>query len=361
MADAGRRVAEGNKASPHRPPARWIRVAGTLAVAAAAAVAVYEVSTTATSAYQQAISYTRRELPFTPRRTIDVSSASELKAAIANLGPGDLVKATASFTVSGQSVIKTRLTAPAVIDLTGYDVRFVYSGGQAFNAVWLDNPKNIRIYGGDMSTADSGGDCLSVYGGQRITWWYFTAHDCGGTGAQIATVTAPSQQNDFEGTIWSVGHVLARDPHREKGSGIHCVNLDDSGQFAFRNNRFAFYCHDIPTGAAVEYGSRGIPPIDNTIYLKAVDLSFVSKQQTGGNAIQFWGVNRQSADIKYLEVVDAEGYALYDGGMYRDSTLSGVTVEYGRATDTDLNPRYAGQDPWQTDKAVVYKDVNPAP
>ena len=37
--------------------------------------------------------------------------------------------------------------------------------------------------------------------------------------------------------------------------------------------------------------------------------------QTGGNGIQFWGVNGQSADIRFIEVDNAEGYALFDGGM----------------------------------------------
>ncbi|HEU5477051.1 MAG TPA: hypothetical protein VFU64_04380, partial [Gaiellaceae bacterium] len=123
----------------------------------------------------------------------------------------------------------------------------------------------------------------------------------------------------------------------------------------------AFYCHDIPTGAAIEYGSRNIAPVDNTIYLKALNLTFVSQTQTGGNAIQFWGVSGQSADIKYLEVTNAQGYGLFDGGMYSGTTLTGVTEQYGRASDTNLNPRYAGNNPWQTNKDVVYQDVNPTP
>src|SRR5207249_2022115 len=80
--------------------------------------------------YQKAVSYTRKRPPFTPRRTVSVSNASQLLAAISNLRPGDLVKATASFTVSDSSadalVIKNRLSAPAEIDLTG--VKIVYTG-----------------------------------------------------------------------------------------------------------------------------------------------------------------------------------------------------------------------------------------
>jgi hypothetical protein len=318
-----------------------------------------------TQTYDSAISYTLTRPSFTPKRTVSVATSSAFKTAITNLQAGDLVKATASFTVIGETIISKRLSAAAVIDLTGHAVKFVYSGGSNLPAVWLKNPSNIRIYGGDLSTADTGGSCLINYGSQHVLWWGFTAHDCGGSGAGFAGNNyGPTENNDFQGTLWKVGQHPAWDNHTEKGSGIHCINLDDHNVYAFQDNRFAFYCHDIPTGAAIEYGASQTAypkPIRNTIILKAVNLTFVSKIQTGGNAIQFWGVNGQSATIKYLEVTNAQGYGLFDGGMYSGATLSGVTVQYGRATNTNLNPRYAGKNPWQTDKGVVYQDVLPTP
>ena len=83
--------------------------------------------------YTQAISYTRKRPAFTPKRTIAVSNASELQAAISDLRPGDLVKATRRFTVSGETVIRNRLSAPAELDLSG--VQFVYSDGTERPAV----------------------------------------------------------------------------------------------------------------------------------------------------------------------------------------------------------------------------------
>ncbi len=106
---------------------------------------------------------------------------------------------------------------------------------------------------------------------------------------------APTEHVDFNGTIWKVGQNLAWDPHIEKGTGLHCVNLDDNNIYPFQHNRFAFYCHDISSGAAIEYGAahRADPkPVKNTIYLLAVNLTEVAKIQTGGNGIQFWGVER---------------------------------------------------------------------
>jgi hypothetical protein len=347
------------------------RIAIVLAALVAAAAASYGIDqalTTSTSAYDQAISYTKTRAPFSPARTIDVSSASQLRSAIMSLRPGDLVRATEDFTVSNSSsdalVIDNRLSAPAVIDLTGHTVKFVYSGDKNHNAVRLENPENLRIYGGDLSTSDTGGDCLTSHGGQHVTWWYLTAHDCGGTGASFLGGQAPTEHVDFNGTIWKVGQNLAWDPHAEKGTGLHCVNLDDNNIYPFRHNRFAFHCHDISSGAAVEYGAahRAAPkPVKNIIYLLAVNLTEVARIQTGGNGIQFWGVNGQSAEVKFIQVDNAQGYALWDGGMNRGTNLKGVTVVDGRASNTNQNPRYAGQNPWSDRLGEVYRVVVPAP
>ena len=45
-----------------------------------------------------------------------------------------------------------------------------------------------------------------------------------------------------------------------------------------------------------------------------------------------------------------------------DTTRCGVVeIEYGRATNTNQNPRYARQGPWDSYGNVVYKRVRPAP
>jgi hypothetical protein len=142
------------------------------------------------------------------------------------------------------------------------------------------------------------------------------------------------------------------------------VNLDDNNVYPFQHNRFAFYCHDISSGAAIEYGaanSGGPKPVENTIYLLAANLTEVAKTQTGGNGIQFWGVDGQSADIEFIQVDDAQGYALWDGGMNSGTSLRGVTVVHGRASNTNQNPRYAGQNPWSNRLGEVYRNVQPAP
>jgi hypothetical protein len=312
--------------------------------------------------YEQAISYTQTRPAFTPTRTVGVSSASQLQTAIANLQPGDLVQATASFTVSGETVIRNRLNAPAELDLTG--VSFVYSGGSNTPAVWLDNPQNLFIYGGDLSTSDTGGTCLLDHGSQYVVWWGFSLHDCGGSGFAAFTSGAPVAHDDFQGEIWKVGQNLAWDPHVEKGSGEHGAILWDSNyNYPFTDNRFAFFTHDIPTGACVEVGSNlSAPASGNVLYEKCVNATFVSTIQTGGNALQLWGdTSNLGLDVKFLEGDNLEGYAVHDNGVYSGQTTSGVAVEYGRASNTNLNPRYVGQNPWQKNFGEVYGDLLPAP
>jgi len=320
--------------------------------------------------YARAVSYSGARPSFTPSRIVGVGSASELRSAVADLRAGDLVRATAGFTVTSADsgaalVISRRLSAPAVIDLSGHVVRFVYSGGQEYPAVWLKNSSNLRIYGGDASTAGTGGACIVDYGSQHVTWWGFTAHDCGGTGFGAQAIGGPVAHDDFQGTIWKVGQHIAWDNHTEKGSGLHGANLWDAPYNGnFTNNRFAFDMHDIPTGACVEFGNDqpASQASGNILYLRCGNASFVSSKQTGGNALQLWGdTNTLGLDVKYLEANNLQGYALFAGGVYPGQTCHGVTVEYGRATHTNHNPRYSGKNPWDTPHDIAYGDVGPPP
>ena len=314
--------------------------------------------------YERATAYTNRRPSFTPKRTVGVSNASQLQAALSNLRPGDLVKANAPFTVNGTTVIRNRLAAPAELDLNG--VSFVFSGGFNAQAVRLNNARNLYIFGGDLSTADTGGTCLTDHGSQHVLWWGFHLHDCGGSGfaAFTAPDSGPVDHNDFEGTITKVGQTLAWDPHSEKGTGVHGAILWDAPtSYGFTNNRFAFYAYNIPTGACVELGNDqpASQAAGNVLYEKCVNETEVATRQTGGNGLQLWGdTDKLGLDVKYLEVEHAQGRALDTHGLNRGQSLAGVTVEYGRATNTNLNPRFAGQSPWDSYGGVVYKRVRPA-
>ena len=349
---------------------RVVAMIAALGVLAAAAYGIDRGLTAAKSAYLQSISYSRSRSVFAAAREVDVASGSELRSAVANLQAGDLVRATADFTVTSSStgaalVISKQLSSPAVIDLSGHSVKFVYSGGQEYPAVWLKNSSNLRIYGGDASTAGTGGACIVDYGSQHVTWWGFTAHDCGGTGFAAAAIGGPVDHDDFQGTIWKVGQHLAWDNHQEKGSGLHGANLWDGNYTGdFTNNRFAFDMHDIPTGACVEFGNDqpASQASGNILYLRCVNATFVSTLQTGGNALQLWGdTNTLGLDIKYLEADNLQGYALFANGVYSGQTCNGVTVDQGRASNTNKNPRYSAKNPWDPAHSVTYRSAEPAP
>jgi hypothetical protein len=328
-------------------------------------------TTTTTSggqSYDQAISYTQTRPPFTPLREVDVASAAALKTALSNLRAGDLVKGTASFTVSSSSgtplTISNRPASPAEIDLTG--VSIAYTGSSDTEAVDVSNASNLYIFGGDITTGAKGGMGMRVFGSQNVLWWGWKIHDTGDTGLQVIPAKGPTDHDDFQGEITNVGlDYLAYDPHPEKGTGLHAANLWDSAQTnAFTNNRFAFYAHDIPVGACVEFGNDEGTAGGNILYLKCVNETDVATSQTGGNALQLWGKAMPAAglDVKYLEGDNLQGEALRADAVSSSTGASGVTVEYGRASNTNQNPKMSDNtQPWDTKHGVVYQDVQPAP
>ena len=178
----------------------------------------------------------------------------------------------------------------------------------------------------------------------------------------------PVDNNDFQGTIWKVGQNLTWDPHSEKGTGEHAANLWDGATAGnFTNNRFAFYAHDIPTGACIEFGNDDptSQATGNVVYLKCVNETEVALRQTGGNGLQFWGdTNTLGVQVKYLEVDTAEGRGLDSQGVSSGQSLAGVTVEYGQASKTNqnanLNEPNSGL-PWDRRDGVAYKNVSPTP
>lgn len=323
-------------------------------------------TTSSSPTFASETAYASSPPAFTAKREIDVADATALKSAIANLQPGDLVKATAAFTVGGETQIAKRLSAPAELILSG--VKFSYTGGSNYPAVWLNNSSNLLMYGGEATTNSTGGGCILDYGSQNVTWWGFKAHDCGGSGFSALTVNGAVSHDDFEGEIWNVGKNLSWDPHADKGTGLHCAGemADADHGYAFTANRLAFYCHDIAVGEAFAFGvsptaaDLGKTGGTNTLILKADRLTCVATTQSCGSAITLWGlVSSMALDIKYLEVNNVTGYALFDNAASSGATLDGVTVEYGRASNAMTNTYPKGLPLWGTPKGQRLVDVQP--
>ena len=70
---------------------------------------------------------------------------------------------------------------------------------------------------------------------------------------------------------------------------------------------------------------------------------------------------KATLDVKYLEGDNLQGFAYRDAGLSSGTDTSGISIEYGRASSTNKNPRYAGQNPWDLSAGVVYKALQPAP
>lgn len=306
---------------------------------------------TTTPTWEIVTAYARQRVPFMPTRTVTVASAAQLTSAIGNLRAGDLVKASAPFTVAEEFKITAAPPAQAMLDLTG--VTFTgYSVNSQLPAVWLVGNVNLVVLL-DQVTNPLGGAGVLSYGASncivRVNRIYNTGADAIGL--------LPAQGNidscDFyvaDASQW--GQNLANDPHSEKGTGLHGAQVSDAAG-AVTNTRLAIYGHDGPTGACVQYGSSGGSTTGNRLLIKAERMTKASTSQKAGNALNLWGHDPISGAVEYLEATDCQGYAVSVDNEYH-ADFSKVTVKYGRATNCNLNPKWPAP-AWQT--GPTYQDV----
>jgi hypothetical protein len=90
----------------------------------------------------------------------------------------------------------------------------------------------------------------------------------------------------------------------------------------------------------------------------------VATSQVGGNCFQAWGDNVVGNDFPYIEAENLEGRAYDANGMYAGQALTTDTVDYGRATDTNLNPALSSTewgvssaDGWDTRNGTKFVDI----
>ena len=122
--------------------------------------------------------------PFTPARTVNVTTPAQFTAALGNLTAGDLVKV--SGTYPGQWEVTKQLAAWAVLDLTAAKL----TGSSSANvSLWLGDCAFVRVIGGDISNPH--GDGLRGEEGTHDTEVYDTViHDTGWNGALVQGVTS---------------------------------------------------------------------------------------------------------------------------------------------------------------------------
>jgi len=306
---------------------------------------------------------------FTATRTVDVSTQSAFNTAWTNIQPGDQINVHGVTFTGEVTLANKQLAGWAQISFDSATKFVGVSSAQNLPAVWINNDSHIRFYGGDISDSASGGQAgpgILVYDSDNITWWNFVSHDVGRDGLDIFSVNKPNSSLDFKGEVYHWGLNLAWDPHAEKGTGLHGANLGDSN-YGMQDSRIALYAHDGAAGAGIEAGGASATDFfkNNTIYIKCQNLTMHAVSQTGGNCLQYWGENVTGNVIKYLEAENLQGRPYETGGMYTGQSLASDTIEYGRASNTNLNLQINDSIPqnvlWDYQFGTVFTDVSPKP
>jgi hypothetical protein len=242
---------------------------------------------------------------FTATRTIVITTRAQFDSAWSGLQPGDYLDVR-GVTFSGETIFAKALSGWAEVHFDS-NVHFLgAAAGSRLPAVWLHDAQNVRFFGGDITGA--GNDGIRFDDNTNVLWWDFNIHDTAGTGIIL------------------------------RGIAHNTSGLD---------SRFVLTVHDQAYGAAVEV--QGVQ--NSKLYLDARSITFHAVNQTAGNAVQLWGDSTRGLDIPYLYADTLAGQAVNVGDGL-NSTNSGITVDYARATNVAKTPEYAPS------SAISYGDVN---
>lgn len=303
---------------------------------------------------------------------VDVYSQSAFMTAWSNLQPGDEIDVH-GVTFTGEVVLANKqLSSWAEVHFDAATTFVGYPSAQNLPAVWINKDAYVRFYGGDISDSASNGQAgtgILLYDSSHVSWWNFDVHDVGGSGVFVTGITQPVADVDLKGEVSRWGENLAWDPHAEKGTGLHGILVADSN-YGVEDSRFAIYAHDGPSGAGMEIG--GSKSTDgawrNTIYMWCQNLTMQATSQLGGNCVQVWGDNVVGNDFRYVEAENIQGRPYDANGLFGGQSLSTDTVDYGRGSQTNLNPYLAKTESaipatmlWDTRGGTSFADVSPRP
>ena len=300
---------------------------------------------------------------FNASRTIDVSSQSAFMTAWNNIQPGDLIKVH-GVTFTGEiSLLGKNLSSDAEIDFDSA-TKFLGPTSNQYPAVWISNSSHIRFFGGDITSLGSG---IYISQGSYILWYGFNVHNTGAAGIFLTgSYNSAIDHADIKGEVsyWSLD--LSLDPHAEKGTGLHGINVADS-KYGVRDSRIALYAHDGPGGAGMEIGGSSSTDgaWNNVIYMHCVNLTKKALSQVAGNCIQVWGDNVLNNTFKYIEAENLQGRPYDTQGLYSGQSLATDVVNYGLASNTNLNLSMNESIPqnihWDTRGGTVLQNVTPLP
>lgn len=292
---------------------------------------------------------------FTPKRTRPAATTwAELQAALKVLQPGDRLPCH-GVVFPSEAVFAKRLSAPAEVV---FDSACKANGGKGLHypAIWFQNVAYLRfIFAGMEVTNPLVGAGVQFGGASHCVFDGLDVRNCA-TGAMGALPTnAPIIGNYIRATVRDWSLVPSLDNHAEKGTGLHGLLVETTQTlYNATGNTFVLTTPGSKMGGSlleVGSGNTAQVPANNQAWLQASNLLQDAKVQTAGNALNAYGYIN---GLTVLAVIadGLHGFAVnshpYSGGPYS------VTVRDGSASRCCLNPRYAGQNPWQRNGGVLY-------
>jgi hypothetical protein len=267
-----------------------------------------------------------------------LTSASAFTNAWGKLANGQWLQVK-NVTFSGDQLTLQGKSASARVEFLNCQFRGGAKGSQ-LNAVWVNNCAKVQFVGGDFKSDGNNGirfdDCTD------LLWWDFFIHDCAGQGVMLRGITKDSSGFDLRGEIANCGLDLSLDPHADKGSGNHAMNMGTGTGRKCSNGRIVLWVHDQQYGAGCQVENT----FNTEFNIDARRCMYVPRNQTGGNPLQFWGTNSNNT-VKYI-YADTINQALNVGDGISGS---GNVVEYGRSVNSRVHPSFAKS------SAFTYQDV----
>lgn len=344
---------------------------------------------------------------FTPVRTVNFTTKAGLDSAISGMQAGDLIQYTGTgvlninSTTTNAYAIQNKNPASTVVfdfgtaksdwapgNVSSNYVSFAYTGSPAgFAGFWVNNCTNLRFYGGSIATNGQSGLLIQAPS-HDILWYDAYLHDCAGGGVVVRGTTSGGVASaTYNLTVraevnrWAM--YPGNDNHPDKGTGWHACELHSSTG-DIHDLTMAIYGHDSLRpgetsfgtvwpegggGGVIEVGnSSGSNYSNGTFYCKAVNCLMQpngtnpgsTSQQTGGNAMMFWGsVPLDNNVVGWVEGTNLTGAPVHGtptGGWYPGSPP--ITVNHGRHTNTNQFVGSGGNtsEPYITGHGIVYND-----
>jgi hypothetical protein len=279
---------------------------------------------------------------WTPTRTFMVSTEDEFASRYGTVVDGDRIVADGGLIFNRQLNLNRRFTGRG-IEIRFEDHQFRGDRTGDLNAVYVTGTKH-RIFGGELS--NPAGHGILFHSSSDILWHGFKVDGVGGTCLRVFATGGNVDRLDLVGEVTRCGGDLSLDPHQERGSGLHPTYVGGVATFpsalAVKNSRFVIDAHDCPTGS----NQVGPCAFFNDFYIRARNLTFVAKTQTGGNAVQPFGDSGEN-DI-WVEADNVAQVVRPAGNLGR------TLVFHGRGTNVRGN--YDSTVPYMPHPAVTYQD-----